>query len=300
MLDWPLRALLLVGLVTVPYLAVARATGLHRLLAFSVRRLPVGARPVLAAGACWLAGVVAVPLVGSTDAGFRLYIVGVVAYGGGLLAVTYAIGALNAVVASSRRREAGTLPDEEGSVTLHGVATPFEETTTGPITGADCLVCETRTQGRIRRFRARNEFWAPHESRVDSVPFVLEDDTGSVVVDPSGARVRLAEDAAHEDVPDGGETGGVLGRIRRVERRLDPGDEVIVTGRVTPPETTGDPGAATRGRLVVTDGPGPSFVADPSVGALASLRRAVRVGGTLGVTLAIGGFAAMALAAGLV
>jgi hypothetical protein len=300
MSDWPLRALLLVGLVTVPYLAVARATGLHRLLAFSVRRLPVGPRPVLVAGVCWLTGVVAVPLVGSTDAGFRLYVVGVVVYGGGLLAMAYAFGAATAAAASSRESRAGGLPGEGEPVTLRGVANRFEEVTNGPITGADCLVCETRTQGRIRRFRERNEFWAPHESRVDAVPFVIDDDTGSVVVDPSGARVRLAEDATHEDVADGGEASGVMERVRRVERRLDPGDEVIVTGRVATETGSGGERGGTREPLVVADGSWPSFVADPSVGALASLRRAVRVGGFLGVLLGVGGLAAMAVAAGVI
>jgi len=383
MLDWPLRTLLVTALVAGPYLGVARLTGFDRALRFSLRRAGVGGRFVAGALALWVAGVVAIPQVGSTAGGFRLYVVGAVAAGVGLGVFGYAAVTLPtfravracrpAAVAEARgsvavRGVARTLDDvamEEGTVDSDGIRTardgrpgstaatdggrpvtpggsaegalategarstshpggsidagtatgPAGEAgtaaartataattpprrdggtvATAPVSGRDCLVCETRTEDRIRRPQRSHEFWATTGAAVDAVPFALEDDTGWLRVDPEGARLEIEADGAGEDGPGRLEEGP---RVRRVEHRVEPGDEVLVLGQARAREAPG--GGAPR----VIDGDGSAFVvadADAGIDATASIRRAVALGGPLGLLLLAGGLASMLSAVGV-
>lgn len=384
MLDWPLRTLLVTALVAGPYLGVARLTGFDRALRFSLRRAGVGGRFVAGALALWIAGVVAIPQVGSTAGGFRLYVVGAVAFGVGLGVFGYAAVTLPtfravracrpAAVAEARgsvavRGVARTLDDVAvddggtvspgGSRTDHGgtpgsraatdggrpvtpggaaegaLATEGARSTshpggsidagtatatgpageagtaaartattattpprrdggtiaTAPVSGRDCLVCETRTEDRIRRPQRSHEFWATTGAAVDAVPFALEDDTGWLRVDPEGARLEIEADGAGEDGPGRLEEGP---RVRRVEHRVEPGDEVLVLGQARAREAPGG------GTPRVIDGDGPAFVvADAGIDATASIRRAVAIGGPLGLLLLTGGLASMLSAVGV-
>jgi hypothetical protein len=129
-----------------------------------------------------------------------------------------------------------------GRVELHGRAQGKGELL-APLTGASCvyyrfLVEQEVRSGRRRRWRTvaagSSEAW----------PFYLEDETGRVLVDPTGARVELERDFSATDPPlegplavfaaeHGIETRGFLGlgrRTRFAEWRLAPGEEIYVLG----------------------------------------------------------------------
>jgi hypothetical protein len=193
----------------------------------------------------------------------------------------------------ARAEDPDEVSEADGPVVMRGVATSTGETTIGPITGVDCLICETRTEGRIRRFKRQNEFWAPCDAATDAVPFSVTGSSGSVFVDPRAARVRLAEesDTALKEVADGGEPHANTApeRVRRVERRLDPGDDVIVTGTIrTTPEGP-----------VLDAASSAALVTEPDAGVIEAVERVVRLGFLLGGGLSITGVLAMAVGVGL-
>jgi hypothetical protein len=295
MLDWPLRTLLVTALVAGPYLGVARVTGFDRALRFSLRRAGVGSAVVAGVSALWVAVVVAVPqLAATTGSGFRLYVVGAVAFGLGLVIAGYAAHSLPRYYAV-RAGTPAAAGDAAGRVTVRGTATPTDGSTTAPVSGRDCLVCETRTEGRIRRPKLSAEFWAATAATVDAVPFAVADDSGRLRVDPDGARLAVDADDANEGVADGAGAGagaGAIGpRARRVEHRIEAGDEVVVVGRVR---------EDTDGERVLDARAGATVLGDDGTDVVAPLRRAVLVGGPVGLALVAGGLFAMLVAVGVV
>ena len=141
-----------------------------------------------------------------------------------------------------------------GPVELEGVARDAGETVTAPFSGTDCLLCEYE----VLEYKSsgKHSSWQTVAEDIVGVPFHLEDDTGSVLVDPEGASPNLAEEMDRKI--EGGETPpariqefvlddpdldsedetydlGVVelspGNDRRyVERRLDVGSAVHVVG----------------------------------------------------------------------
>ena len=129
-------------------------------------------------------------------------------------------------------------------------------TVTAPFTGAECLaytyeVEELRSQGR-------GESWETLDTGMGGVNFVVEDDTGRVEVDPTGADVHFESHSVTvppgTDLPDRlqefvATTPGVEPQNRTVnlaitqvnvgnkqrftERRLDVGEDVYVYGQAT-------------------------------------------------------------------
>ncbi len=141
-----------------------------------------------------------------------------------------------------------------GPVELEGVARDTGETVVAPFSGTDCLLCEYE----VLEYKSsgKSSSWQTVAEDTVGVPFHLEDDTGSVLVDPRGASLNLAGEMDYK--VEGGETPpariqefilddpdldsedetydlGVVelaaGNDRRyVERRLDVGSSVHVVG----------------------------------------------------------------------
>ncbi|KYH26366.1 E3 ubiquitin ligase [Halalkalicoccus paucihalophilus] len=175
-------------------------------------------------------------------------------------------------------RVSNLLTDAEGVIELHGTGRPADRTLSGLVTGEACLVCETV----VEEYESGQYggLWNEIDSAVQSVPFLLADDSGSVLVGPRMADVRLVADTERIEV-DGGSTppervqayiednAGVscensrldlgpfslpMGSDRRyIERRLRPGGEAYVLG-----EARSGPGRAGSVNAVVgygTDAP---------------------------------------------
>ncbi len=89
-----------------------------------------------------------------------------------------------------------------GPVELAGAAEPADETVTAPFSGADCLLCEYE----VLEYKSsgKHSSWQTVDEDTVGVPFHLEDDTGSVLVDPRGASLNLAKEMDYE--VEGGET----------------------------------------------------------------------------------------------
>lgn len=143
----------------------------------------------------------------------------------------------------------------DGAIELEGTAASGGRTLRAPFTGTACVACEYEVQEYQNSGNGGN--WMTLAEDRDVVPFLFEDDTGSVAVDPEGAEFSLDTDAEIESGKDETppeavqrflegigverEEGGTrsLGPIsikrgdrrRYVERRLDPGDLVHVYGQ---------------------------------------------------------------------
>jgi hypothetical protein len=145
-----------------------------------------------------------------------------------------------------------------GPAQIQGWAGPGPEgTVTAPLTGSECLAYRYDVEqfGPV----GDNGQWKTQDTGMGGVDFVVEDDTGRVVVDPTGAEVHFeahretvspgdempehiaAFVAASPDVEPSGRTLDL--RVREVtigqrqrftERRLDVGEQVSVYGQATP------------------------------------------------------------------
>lgn len=145
-----------------------------------------------------------------------------------------------------------------GPVVLTGRARKAERALEAPFTGEACLAVQYAVEER--RQTRNGSTWEEIHGGAGAVPFVLEDDTGSVLVEPD--RFRLGLDRAEAIRVDGGEHPP--GRIREfverseavdseertldlkvfelnvgddrryVEHRLEPDETVTVFGEATP------------------------------------------------------------------
>ena len=192
-----------------------------------------------------------------TSAGGLLLVVGLV--GGGLLALGFVvreIGAIRQVLGPSTdvfSLATGTT----GPVSISGTAMQYEDSLVSPFTGTECLALAYEVEER--RSTDKGTTWVEIDSGRAAVPFLLEDETASVLVDPS--TVRLGLDTSTTIEVDGGDrpperiqefidrTDDVdseertwdlkiielkVGDDRRyIEHRLDPGESVTVFGEVS-------------------------------------------------------------------
>ena len=192
-----------------------------------------------------------------TSAGGLLLVVGLV--GGGLLALGFVvreIGAIRQVLGPSTdvfSLATGTT----GPVSISGTAMQYEDSLVSPFTGTECLALAYEVDER--RSTDKGTTWVEIDSGRAAVPFLLEDETASVLVDPS--TVRLGLDTSTTIEVDGGDrpperiqefidrTDDVdseertwdlkiielkVGDDRRyIEHRLDPGESVTVFGEVS-------------------------------------------------------------------
>lgn len=136
-----------------------------------------------------------------------------------------------------------------GHAKLEGRVADDGETIAAPFTGRECVVVEAAIE-RYQTAGSTNGWEADH-TELKSGPFTLEDPTGSVTVDPSGAELSLATDHEHlievAEKPTGpyaefvdehdiyifdDEGVSEAQELKFVERRIEPGDEIAVFGPV--------------------------------------------------------------------
>ncbi|WP_336000232.1 GIDE domain-containing protein [Halorientalis halophila] len=152
-----------------------------------------------------------------------------------------------------------------GPVSISGTAVQYEDSLPSPFTGTESLALAYEVQER--RTTDKGTTWVEIDSGRAAVPFLLEDETASVLVDPSTVRLGLDTsttiDVAGGDRPparirefidrteavDSEERTWDLKIIelkvgddrRYIERRLDPGESVTVFG-----EAHSESGVSTR------------------------------------------------------
>lgn len=109
---------------------------------------------------------------------------------------------------------------ESGVVEVTGTAKSLEDTVVAPYSQESCLAHEYRTKQRQNDVGDDDTpDWRTVESGSNRVPFVVEDDTGAVPVDPEGADISMSDDDYSSST-----------RTKRLEGRLDVGETVHVYG----------------------------------------------------------------------
>lgn len=157
--------------------------------------------------------------------------------------------------------------DQEG-VELEGRAYPVGEAYQAPFSGTDAILCEWSAE----RYDTRGDdsSWRTIDSGQEYAPFLLDDGTGEIVVDPNGAEWtldrdfdvqtdpesqppleirRYLEDTSVDSLYRTPEDERRTEKRRYRERRLDAGEEVYVYGPVREGPIRGVPD--TEGRPVI-------------------------------------------------
>lgn len=186
-----------------------------------------------------------------------LLVVGLVC--GGFLAVAFTLRELSAIqqVLGGASTDIFSLSTgTTGSVSISGTAIQYEDQIVSPFTGTECLALAYEVEEQ--RTTNNGTTWVEIDSGRAAVPFLLEDESASVLVDPS--QVRLGLDTSRTIEVEGGErppsriqefidrTDDVgsekrtwdlklvelnVGNDRRyIEYRLDPEEAVTVFGDV--------------------------------------------------------------------
>lgn len=140
----------------------------------------------------------------------------------------------------------GALAGASDRVLVSGRARRADEVLSAPLSGTDCFVYTWRVSdfmiergfnGELRTQRANAG------TGREAVPFLLTDDTGSVLVDPAGAELRLAEERIDDPVADPvaqsgfsltDPFGGDARDREYYESRVDDGETITVRARVAP------------------------------------------------------------------
>lgn len=147
---------------------------------------------------------------------------------------------------------AGAVASETGVVEVTGTARPMEETVVAPYSEQECLAHEYRTKVQRNDVGGGDDTseWRTVESGSESVPFLLEDGSGSVAVDPDGAELSMDERDHSSSM-----------HRRQIESRLDAGETVHVFGHRR------DDGALADQSVYVGDGDEANYrIADTSGG----------------------------------
>ncbi|MEF8778229.1 MAG: GIDE domain-containing protein [Natronomonas sp.] len=135
---------------------------------------------------------------------------------------------------------AGEVYLEGGVVEVEGTAKPLDRTLTGKYSNEPALAQSWRRERKQKRTDSDGNTktsWRTVSRGEDSVPFVVEDKTGEVAVDPAGANLSINQSRVR--------SGGWLrfgrnGRYREYEGRIEPGDSVHVYGEVRSASTDAD------------------------------------------------------------
>lgn len=119
----------------------------------------------------------------------------------------------------------------QGYVELHGTARPFTNILTAPYSGKKCMYFFYRIQTAGRKTKVIHEDTA-------YTPFILEDETGTCLVDPEEAdsvypQLELHLDIKVKELP--AELRDKVPWFRRtvhiIENLIEPGDRIVVTGQ---------------------------------------------------------------------
>lgn len=152
---------------------------------------------------------------------------------------------------ASRLRRTGTTPVSalsaaSGRVVVTGIARRADSTVTAPFTRREALAHSWHVEALTRQWSndGVRHRWSQVDRGKDAVPFVVDDGTGTVLVDPEGATLRLAEAWVPDYEPDQSERDTLdldFGSPRQLagesdpryyEARLDEGETVTVHGTV--------------------------------------------------------------------
>lgn len=150
------------------------------------------------------------------------------------------------------------LEHREGPVEVQGTAVGDGRAVVAPFSGRECLACRYAVDEY--RSAGKHSHWETLTEGAGGVPFLVDDGTGTVPVDPAGADLRLeahttrvdagdepperiAEYVQQTDPVDPNDQTWDLGVLelhvgndqRFLERRLDPGEDVYVYGSVARP-----------------------------------------------------------------
>jgi hypothetical protein len=136
---------------------------------------------------------------------------------------------------------AAEVPGKSGVVEVTGAAKPLDETVQSPHTETECLLYDYN-KTRIRRDDHDHDGIDESERREhldhkhDHVRFRVEDDSGSITVDPAGANFSVDRDDVdgHKETTDQG--------IQITENRIDIGETVHVRGKPQSGDATPDGG----------------------------------------------------------
>ncbi|MES3160991.1 MAG: GIDE domain-containing protein, partial [Halorubrum sp.] len=111
----------------------------------------------------------------------------------------------------------------DGTVEVEGTAETLEATVSAPYSDRTCLAYSAKKE-RKERQKKNGEWektWNTVSSPSGSVPFTVEDDTGSIAVDPDAATLGMDGEYSHRS-----------GNVKYSENRIDPGDTVHVIGQM--------------------------------------------------------------------
>lgn len=150
-----------------------------------------------------------------------------------------------------RLRRTGTTPVSalsaaSGRVVVTGIARRADRTVTAPFTRREALAHSWHVEALTREWSndGVRHRWSQVDRGKGAVPFLVDDGTGTVLVDPDGATLRLAEAWVPDYEPDPGERDTLdldFGSLRQLagesdpryyEARLDEGETVTVHGTV--------------------------------------------------------------------
>jgi len=129
---------------------------------------------------------------------------------------------------------------EGAPVRLRGRVAVLERTVRSPIEDRPCVLVETVRTRLDRNALGGGAVWHDAGRERRAVPFIVEDDQGRIIVDPTDAAIVLTPDASER----GPES-------RLVEARIEPGDLIEIVGRAV---REPDPDAS-RARGDYRDGP---------------------------------------------
>jgi hypothetical protein len=173
-------------------------------------------------------------------------------------------------------------------VVVSGLARQADDVLIAPQSGDECFAYEYRIEKASRRAQTASGAWEHEHDRSGDVPFLLADDTGSVLVVPAGAELRLDEHLVTSTHEADGRRFGRAGDKKLHEARLDAGEQVTIYG--TPISGTGTGWGDVDVVLGDGDGGGEAIVADGSRDSLRAdlLQQAAKCTVTAVPTLAVG------------
>jgi len=91
----------------------------------------------------------------------------------------------------SRTQTSDIASVKEGTVEVRGEIEPARENLTAPVSGEDCVAYEY--EATQRRWYGSPGYRGVTETELETVPFYVDDGTGSALVDPEGARIETEE-----------------------------------------------------------------------------------------------------------
>jgi len=250
-------ALLFVPLLVVPLVADPETRRYYR------QRHGVSGTGVALAVVVGVGSVLAAVRAGSFPASARSLAVPLVGLTVGLVGLVFAATHARRLVALFRADEAATGEATGGRVAVTGTVRA-DDPGESPVFGCDAVAWEWRVEAKNRHgtnYEGRRA-WDTVETGSGGVPFVIDDGSGPLRVDPADALLDVRDERREERAP--GDPPGRVGeladadgggeRYRFVESALAPGTRATVLGSVAG-GSEGPARSTDAGALLVTDAP---------------------------------------------